>query len=153
MNAYFILTSCSQCSAVQAFYATVSLTLVMCYFVCSAPHTRESAAEQFISMVATPAADSGPGCDVDEDGGDCVHALGGRRWGARTVCLLGGGRPRYLRGASVGAGGVSHPLRRVNHHVRLQPRCARAWSRPVLHGGVGMKSRMRRRCYIYIWTL
>jgi hypothetical protein len=53
MNAYFILTSCSQCSSVQAFYATVSLTLVMCYFVCSARHTRDSAAEQFISMVAT----------------------------------------------------------------------------------------------------
>ena len=53
MNAYFILTSCSQCSAVQAFYATVSLTLVMCYFVCSVRHTRESAAEQLIAMVAT----------------------------------------------------------------------------------------------------
>ena len=53
MNAYFILASCSQCSAVQAFYATLSLSLVMCYFVCSARHTRESAAEQFIAMIST----------------------------------------------------------------------------------------------------
>jgi len=52
MNVCFVLAACSQCAAVQAFYATVALTLIMCYFVCSARHTRDTAAEQFIATFA-----------------------------------------------------------------------------------------------------